>query len=119
MAIDSTINEAPITVDEAVRQIIDSIPFRECVIIAHVDKSQKTTLEQIYSRYIKAKIENWSESTELMKSCVEHSKCTTLGEIPFEALIIKLLLKKLRETHKLRVINRAYETNPKNSMAKA
>ncbi len=54
--------------------------------------------------YIKNKLDEWAVSEELMKSYVELSKDEDLSRADASTVIIKELWKKLRETHKLRVV---------------
>jgi hypothetical protein len=94
----------PTTVDEAVDQIINSISFRERIMMANLKKNQMALLEQLYSLHIREKLKEWFGNKELMKNCLARSENHTLDEIRLEAFIIKELLRRLRETHKLRVI---------------
>jgi hypothetical protein len=101
---DKVFNGTPTTVDEAVDQIINSISLRERIMMANLKKNQMVLLEQLYSLHIREKLKEWSGNKELMKNCLAHFENYTLDEIQLEAVIIKELLKRLRETHKLRVI---------------
>ena len=101
---DKVSNTIPATVDEAVDQIVNHLPFRERVVIAHIDKSRKAILEQLYFLYIKNKIDEWSENTELIKSCLELSRRKTSTNLIVEEIILKELIRRLQETHKLRVV---------------
>ena len=94
----------PATIDEAVDQIINSISLRERIMMANLKKNQMALLEQLYSLHIREKLREWSENKELVKNALVHFENCSLDEIQLEALIIKKLLKKLMETHKLRVI---------------
>ncbi len=96
--------DIPTTVDEAVDQVINSISLRERILMANLKKDQMAQLEQLYSLHIREILKEWSGNKELMKNCLAHFENYSLDETQLEAFIIKELLKRLRETHKLRVI---------------
>ena len=54
--------------------------------------------------YIKNKLNEWAVSEELMKSCLEVAKDENSSRADASTVIMKELWKKLRETHKLRVV---------------
>jgi len=54
--------------------------------------------------YIKNKLDEWAVSEELMKSCMELSKDEDLSRVDDSTVTMKELWRKLRETHKLRVV---------------
>ena len=101
---DKKSNTLPATIDKAVDQIVNHLPFRERVVIAHIDESRKAILERLYFLYIKNKIDEWSGNTELIKSCLEFSGRKTSTNLIVEEIILKELIRRLQETHKLRVV---------------
>ena len=93
-----------LTVDEAINQIVAEMSLCERVMLAKMPEERITWFEKLFALYLEEKIKEWSVNKELMKDC--H---TQLGDQPSDELqaataILKRLWKRLRKTHKLRVV---------------
>jgi len=68
------------------------------------DTSKLQILQLTLGLYIKNKLDEWAVSEELMKSCMELSEDKNLSRVDDSTVTMKELWRKLRETHKLRVV---------------
>lgn len=86
-------NYTPTTVDEIVDQVIDDLSLEEKVKVANLGNDDISIINALMTDYIQSKLNEWSiqqDETDLTEP---------------EA-IVKEIWKRLRETHKLRVIRR-------------
>jgi hypothetical protein len=95
----------PKTVDEAVDQIISDLDLKNKIKIANTHLSDLLDVHFDLDVYFKNFFALWSGNTELLASCRSISKEHVYREDDITRVIIKALWKKLRETHKLRVVN--------------
>jgi hypothetical protein len=102
--ISDTLQGLPQTVEEAVDQIIAEMHIRDRTLIAALSEDDLFILEQILGIYIKQKLDEWAVNEQLLGSCRELADDDNLNESDAAGIIIKELWKKLRETHKLRVV---------------
>ena len=94
----------PLTVDEAVDQIIEEMSLCERVMLAKMPEEKNPWFEKLFALYFKEKINGWPKNRQLPKDCG-----LQLGEQPYDelmvaAVIVKRLWKRLRETHRLRAV---------------
>ncbi len=94
----------PLTVDEAVNQIIAEMSLCERVMLAKMPEERITWFEKLFALYLDEKLKEWSVNKELIKDC--HSQ---LGDQPSDehqaaTVIFKELWRRLRKTHRLRLI---------------
>ena len=72
--------------------------------MANIHEEKLEILQFTLGIYIKNKLDEWAVSEELMESCMAISKDENLSRADDSTVIMKELWKKLRETHKLRVV---------------
>jgi hypothetical protein len=72
--------------------------------MANVVEENLQVFQLTLGLYIKNKLDEWAVSEELMKSCMAISNDEDLSRADASTVIMKELWKKLRETHKLRVV---------------
>ncbi len=94
----------PQTVDEAVHQIMSEMSLKDRTTMANVVEENLQVFQLTLGLYIKNKLNEWAVNEELMKSCMKLSKDEDLSREDASTVILKELWKKLRETHKLRVV---------------
>ena len=94
----------PQTVDEAVHQIMSEMSLKDRTTMANVVEENLQVFQLTLGLYIKNKLDEWAVSEELMKSCMELSEDKNSRRADASTVIMKELWKKLRETHKLRVV---------------
>jgi hypothetical protein len=92
------------TVGKIVYQIIDNMPLKDRATIANMAEEDVLDLESALGLYIEMKLDKWSASENLLESCRELADDDNLSESDAAGIIIKELWKKLRKTHKLRVV---------------
>ncbi len=72
--------------------------------MTNIDEEKLQILQLALGIYITNKLDEWGLNGQLMKSCRTISKDENLTEADASTVIMKELWKKLRETHKLRVV---------------
>ena len=90
--------------DEAVHQIMSGMSLRDRTTMANMKEEQLEILQFTLGLYIKNKLDEWAVSEELMKSCMALSEDENSSREDASTVIMKELWKRLRETHKLRVV---------------
>lgn len=96
----------PQTVDEAVDQAIALLALKDRVTIANMTAAELIGLQLSLGMYIRNKFGLWAGNEELMQACRFKSGKNELHVNDASIIIIKEMWKKLRKTHKLRVINK-------------
>ncbi len=96
--------EPPQTVDEAVSRLISDMPLKDKVILANMAEIELDSLHFTLGSYIRRKFGLWSGNESLIESCrfVSGKKDLDVKAVP--QVIILNLWRKLRESHKLRVV---------------
>ena len=94
----------PRTVDQAVTRLMSDLSLRDKTKIAKLKEEELVSLYFSLGEYIRNTFELWSGNRELMESCRVLSGMNELQEDDASAFIVKELLKRLHETHKLRVV---------------
>jgi hypothetical protein len=97
-------SKAPKTVDQTVERLISELPLKDKTIIANMAEDDLTTLQFTLGTYIGREFGIWSGNRELIKSCELISGDEHLPTDFAPSVIIKELWSRLRETHKLRVV---------------
>ena len=74
--------------------------------MANFTEGQLAILELVTGRYISDMLEDWSigVNKELMVDCIAKSEKKSLDEVQAATVILKEMWKRLRQTHKLRVV---------------
>ena len=94
----------PKTVEGAIDRLIKGLSLKDKATIANMAETELSTLHFNLGEYIRNEFGLWSGNDNLMTSC-----CIIVGKDSVDqdeafSIIIKELWKRLRETHKLRVI---------------
>ena len=93
------------TVDAVVEDIISDLTLEERVAAANLDEDELRVLELTLGKYIRFRLDQLDSDVneELMHNCLENSE-ESLDEADAASVILKELWKRLRETHRLRVV---------------
>ena len=94
----------PKTVDEAVVRLMSDLDLHSKIKIANLDLDDLINFHSTLFTYFKNAFGMWSGNTELLESCRLISKEPVRDENDATAVLIGVLIKKLRETHTLRVV---------------
>ena len=98
------IEVGPNTVAEIVDQIISDMPLKDRAMVANMAEVDVSILESTLGLYLEAKLDEWTANSQFLESCRELAHYENLKESDAPGVIIKELWRKLRETHKLRVV---------------
>jgi len=94
----------PKTVNQAVDILMSKMALKDKVIIANMTYGELVDLNSNLGSYIKNIFRLWSGNDELMESCRFVTKNKKLNEDGACFAIIETLWKRLRKTHKIRVV---------------
>jgi hypothetical protein len=100
----SAFKKLPQTVQETVEMLIAHLPLKQKATIANMAESELISLNTSLGRYILNKFGLWSGNEKLVESCLTKTDYPLHNEDDAAAVIVKELWRKLRETHKLRII---------------
>jgi len=84
--------------------LISDLPLKEKTIIANMTEDELIKLNANLGRYILDKFGLWSGNEKLVESCLALANYPLHDEDDAAAVIVKELWRKLRLTHKLRII---------------
>ncbi|MBW2369554.1 MAG: putative molybdenum carrier protein [Deltaproteobacteria bacterium] len=93
----------PSTVEEAVDRTLNDMSLKDKVTVAKMTEKDLIILEGILVLYVSMLLEEWTVNEELLGSC-RSSTGTDLDAAEASALILEEIWKKLKVTHKLRVL---------------
>lgn len=97
-------SDLPKTVDEAVEDIIGDMLLRDRAALASLAEGDLVPLQLSLGLFIKQKMEGWSLKASFRNDCLRAFKEEGLdASNPAMAMIVKIW-KKLRETHRLRIV---------------
>lgn len=96
--------EPPKTVNQAVDVLTSKMALKDKVIIANMTYGELVNLNSSLGGYIKNIFSLWSGNDELMESCRFVTKNKKLNKDDACFAIIETLWKRLRKTHKIRVV---------------
>jgi hypothetical protein len=94
----------PKTVDESVKRLISELSLKDKTTIANMAEIELSVLHNSIGEYIRNEFGLWTGNKELMTSCRFFAKRDKVSENDASSIIIKELWKKLRETHKMRIV---------------
>jgi hypothetical protein len=100
-----TLSQRPRTVQEAVDRLISELPLRNRVCLAREDEIDLSDSNHHLGQYIRDHYGLRAKSSKLMESCRSLANAQDLCPERASAIIIKELRKKLRITHKLRIVS--------------
>jgi hypothetical protein len=97
-------SKPPITVDQAVERLISELSFKDKTTIANMAEVELSVLHTTIGEYIRNEFGLWSGNQDLMASCCFFAKKEKVQEDEVSSIIINELWKRLRKTHKLRIV---------------
>jgi hypothetical protein len=97
-------SKPPITVDQAVVRLISELSFKDKTTIANMAEVELSVLHTTVGEYIRNEYGLWSGNKDLMTSCCFFAKRDKVSEDDASSIIIRELWKRLRVSHKLRVV---------------
>ena len=98
-------SKPPKTVDQAVERLISELSFKDRSTIANMAEFELSVLHTTTGEYIRNEFGLWSGNKDLMTSCCFFAKRDKTSEDGASSIIIKELWKRLRETHRIRVVD--------------
>ena len=97
-------SKPPKTVDEAVKRLISEMSLKDKTVIANMAEIELSVLHTTLGEYIRNEYGLWSGNEDLITSCRFFSKTEKIREDDASSIIIRELWKRLKESHKLRVV---------------
>jgi hypothetical protein len=94
----------PQTVHESVEQLCSQLPLKDKALIANMAEVELNVLQNTLGEHIRNELGLWSQNRDLMRSCCFLAKSNNINPKEASAIIIKELWKRLRRSHKLRII---------------
>jgi len=94
----------PRTVDEAVERLIRELSLKDKTNIANMTENELMTLQFTLGSYIGSEFGVWTGNAELLYSCKRAAGDVHVDPDHAPTVIIENLWKRLRESHKLRVV---------------
>src|SRR5210317_338297 len=98
------LEKLPKTVDEAVEKLIKDLPLKDKTTIAKMAKKDLMTLQFTLGSYVGSEFGVWTGNAELLYSCKRASGEKHVDPDYAPIVIIEKLWKRLRESHRLRVV---------------
>jgi hypothetical protein len=96
--------DLPQTVDDAVKILISKLSLKDKTTIANMTEKDLATLQFTLGTYIGSEFGLWSGNRKLLYSCSVIAREENLHPDYAPIIITEELWKRLRETHKLRVV---------------
>ena len=97
-------SEPPKTVEEAVDRLIGEISLKDRTTISNLAEDELVSLRINLGEYIRSEFGIWSGNKDLMTSCCKIVQMDKIHEDTASTIIIEELWRRLRATHKLRVV---------------
>ena len=98
------IHPQPKTADAAIDIIVNEMHLKDRTLMANLREEEVAPLQLTLGLYIKEKLDVWSKDTLFFDSCVAAAEKENLDKTNMPMVFIKMLWKKLRDTHRLRVV---------------
>lgn len=95
--------QQPASADDIVNLLLTEMSLKDRVIVANMRETQLELLQSTLGRHIQIQLEFWRQNNTAIAS-LEKMEKKTGGASDISALIIKQLWKKLRATHRLRIV---------------
>jgi hypothetical protein len=96
--------EPPKTVQEAVDRLSNELSLKDKTVVANMAEIELSVLHTTLGEYIRNEFGIWSGNKHLITSCCFIAKRDTIHEDEASSIIIRELWKRLKESHKLRVV---------------
>ncbi len=94
----------PKTVEAAVDIIINEMHLKDRTLMANLNKEELAPLQLTLGLYIQKKLDIWSQDASLYQACVAAAEKENLDKSNLPMVLIKMMWKKLKDTHRLRVV---------------
>lgn len=94
----------PKTAEAAVDIIINDMHLKDRALMANLKAEEIAPLQLTLGLYIKKKLDEWSRDPALYHSCVAAAEKEKLDKSNLPMVLIKMMWKKLKDTHRLRVV---------------
>jgi hypothetical protein len=94
----------PRTVNDAVKRLSSELALKDKVTIANMAEMELSTLHANLGEYIRNEFELWHDNKDLLTSCCFFVKRDDVHVDEASSIIIRELWKKLRDSHKLRIV---------------
>jgi hypothetical protein len=94
----------PKTVEEAIERLTKELSLKDKATIANMAESELSTLHSNLGKYIRNEFDLWSDNKALIASCIKISGDDSVDQDSASSIIIRELWKRLRTTHRLRVV---------------
>lgn len=94
----------PKTAEAAVDIIISEMRLKDRTLMANLKAEEIAPLQLTLGLYIKKKLDMWSREPALYNSCVAAAEKEKLDKSNLPMVLIKMMWKKLKDTHRLRVV---------------
>ena len=94
----------PETIEAAVDIIINEMHLKDRALMANLKKEELPPLQLTLGLYIQKKLDIWFQDTTLYQACVTAAEKENLDKSNLPMVLIKLMWKKLKDTHRLRVV---------------
>jgi hypothetical protein len=94
----------PKTAESVVDIIISEMHLKDRTLLANLREEEIAPLQLTLGLYIKKKLDIWLKDETLSHSCMQAAKKKNMDTSNMPMVIIKLMWKKLRDTHRLRVV---------------
>jgi hypothetical protein len=98
------VEKLPKTVDAAVEKLIADLPLKDKTTIANMAEKDLMTLQITLGSFIGSEFGVWTGNAELLFSCKQASGEDHIDPDHAPTVIIEKLWKRLRESHRLRVV---------------
>jgi hypothetical protein len=98
------LEKLPKTVDEAVEKLIKDLPLKDKTTIAKMAEKDLMTLQITLGSYIGSEFGVWTGNAELLYSCKRASGDVHIDPDYAPIVIIEKLWKRLRDSHRLRIV---------------
>ena len=85
-------------------QILAEFPLKDQVETANLTEEDLAILQAVLAEYIGDKLDEWTVSKELYDDCQEKTDDKLLDEADVATVILREIWERLRETHRLRVV---------------
>ena len=96
--------DPPRTVNDAIERLTSELALKDKVTIANMAETELSTLHANLGEYVRNEFGLWSGNQDLMTSCCFFAKKEKVHQDEASSIIIRELWKRLRETHKLRIV---------------
>lgn len=94
----------PKTAEAAVDIIIHEMHLKDRTLMANLREEEIAPLQLTLGLYIKKKLDIWSHDATLYDACVAAAEREHMDRSNMPMVLIKIMWKKLRDTHRLRVV---------------